>query len=616
MKNRIPLFLLVMLFAVGSLAFAGKPKLAHAVVAKEETSTFAQGAAQAFAVNAFKHPTKIADFTYVVGTTTYNYMWNSGGPRHVEYYNGITYLIWITGQGSSRSCMYSSFDGTNWLTPEAVISASTQPTYFSGISVWRGGVADGLAGVGAGWAGSGTSYYGIEGSPGGGSFTTYPINNYRDVEVANYDNLGTVIERNSYGRAGYQIVGSTDFGATWAIWAPVDTNLLTLVNPNVQTPSALEPPLEVSANGNIYLAGMPYPGTNTDVKPVGPLTDPDSADQWGIFKSTDKGMTWTYTRVISGGQPYDATPNFYNVFPNFAQYDMVVDNTDAVHMVTNGYGQLDLDPGVDTLFQNTFDAVYWDATNGFKSLVSFNRADTVICNTPQARFGSGVGGNNFGCSYPSISETPDGKYIFCTWTQPNWTSAGIDTNVAGFITSNIWYNYSFDGGASWHGAQPLNTTTGVIQAFSSQAHDLQVISNTPDSIVARVLYLEMPNVAGSNTGAVGPTGNMVYQEVHIGVVTGVTDPKTNVPVKFALDQNYPNPFNPTTQISFSIPRASNVKLTVYNMLGQEVSTLVNGYRTAGSYTVNFAGSKLASGVYLYSLKAGNFSDVKKMVLLK
>ncbi len=88
------------------------------------------------------------------------------------------------------------------------------------------------------------------------------------------------------------------------------------------------------------------------------------------------------------------------------------------------------------------------------------------------------------------------------------------------------------------------------------------------------------------------------------------------PRVFALNQNYPNPFNPSTKISYSIPTASNVDLSIYNVLGQKVATLVDGYKAPGDYTVDFAPTRLASGVYFYSLKAGQYSSVKKMVLMK
>jgi hypothetical protein len=88
------------------------------------------------------------------------------------------------------------------------------------------------------------------------------------------------------------------------------------------------------------------------------------------------------------------------------------------------------------------------------------------------------------------------------------------------------------------------------------------------------------------------------------------------PTGFVLYQNYPNPFNPSTTIKFTLPAQSNVKLNIYNALGQLVETLVNKEMSSGYHEVNFDASKLASGVYLYQLQAGDFNSVKKMLLLK
>jgi hypothetical protein len=90
---------------------------------------------------------------------------------------------------------------------------------------------------------------------------------------------------------------------------------------------------------------------------------------------------------------------------------------------------------------------------------------------------------------------------------------------------------------------------------------------------------------------------------------------------FLLSQNFPNPFNPTTIIQYSIPRnhKSNgqlVRLVVFDILGREVYTLVNKKQTEGNYSVNFDASKLASGIYYYTLSASGFSESKKMVLLR
>ncbi len=100
------------------------------------------------------------------------------------------------------------------------------------------------------------------------------------------------------------------------------------------------------------------------------------------------------------------------------------------------------------------------------------------------------------------------------------------------------------------------------------------------------------------------------------VVVGTDNHSGNSPVSFSLDQNYPNPFNPATKIKYSIPSASQTTLKVYDVLGDEVATLVNGEKQAGSYEVEFDAASLSSGVYFYKLQSGGFVQTRKMIVLK
>ena len=96
----------------------------------------------------------------------------------------------------------------------------------------------------------------------------------------------------------------------------------------------------------------------------------------------------------------------------------------------------------------------------------------------------------------------------------------------------------------------------------------------------------------------------------------IVETEVAVPKNFELSQNFPNPFNPNTVITYSLPMASNVKLIVFNSLGQIVKVLENGFKNAGTYSVNFIASNLPSGIYYYKIEAGQFSQIKKMTLLK
>jgi len=90
----------------------------------------------------------------------------------------------------------------------------------------------------------------------------------------------------------------------------------------------------------------------------------------------------------------------------------------------------------------------------------------------------------------------------------------------------------------------------------------------------------------------------------------------NGPLSFALEQNYPNPFNPTTNIKYSVPEAGYVKLSIYNLVGEEVAVLVNGYSESGFFEVSFNATNLPSGTYIYNLQSNGSVQTKKMILLK
>jgi hypothetical protein len=100
------------------------------------------------------------------------------------------------------------------------------------------------------------------------------------------------------------------------------------------------------------------------------------------------------------------------------------------------------------------------------------------------------------------------------------------------------------------------------------------------------------------------------------IITSVSENQNNLPRKFVLNQNYPNPFNPLTHIHFGLPKSSDVKIEVYNILGQKVATLLDTKKPAGYHTIDFDASNFASGIYLYRIQAGNFVKIKKMVLMK
>ncbi len=112
-------------------------------------------------------------------------------------------------------------------------------------------------------------------------------------------------------------------------------------------------------------------------------------------------------------------------------------------------------------------------------------------------------------------------------------------------------------------------------------------------------------------------GNNLYiDDVTSGTITGIGSPLSLVPAKYELAQNYPNPFNPATKINFSIAKQGLVTMKIYDILGKEIMTLVNEQKPAGNYSVEFNAGNFASGIYFYKIVSGNFTQIKRMMLVK
>ena len=150
--------------------------------------------------------------------------------------------------------------------------------------------------------------------------------------------------------------------------------------------------------------------------------------------------------------------------------------------------------------------------------------------------------------------------------------------------------------------------------FNSVIHDTIVNASSFNfydwfSVNIDNLYWKVRTI---NDGGTGPWSETNRFNI---MLTDVED-ETQLPTEFALMQNYPNPFNPTTTIAYHLPNTSKVQLKVYDVLGNEIETLVNEEKSAGSYEVEFNASSLSSGMYLYKLQAGDLIAVKKLILLK
>lgn len=162
------------------------------------------------------------------------------------------------------------------------------------------------------------------------------------------------------------------------------------------------------------------------------------------------------------------------------------------------------------------------------------------------------------------------------------------------------------------------TPTPAIGSFAVSFPNGNKLTSYPDSLTVRVTVNNVtPGAYVLNVLAKGPNGTPVHKRTVSITVSGATSITSNeTPLTFKLEQNYPNPFNPVTRINYSIAKASDVKITVFNTIGKQVASFLNEKQDPGNHFVIFNANSLSTGVYYYKIEAGNFTDVKKMILLK
>ena len=183
-------------------------------------------------------------------------------------------------------------------------------------------------------------------------------------------------------------------------------------------------------------------------------------------------------------------------------------------------------------------------------------------------------------------------------------------------TYTIGWNKSLVSGDIYHITLNINQTVNTNPSYFSMPVQIKFNTNLGDTTVTLFNNAQAQNfqfdIVGNPQSIVFDPGNWILKNTTI--VTDLDD--VTIPVEYRLKQNYPNPFNPATTIEFSLPKSGNVTLKVFNVLGKEVATLINGQVESGKHKVNFDASNLNSGVYFYRIDAGNFIDTKKMILLK
>jgi len=183
----------------------------------------------------------------------------------------------------------------------------------------------------------------------------------------------------------------------------------------------------------------------------------------------------------------------------------------------------------------------------------------------------------------------------------------------------VGYTRTLDMGAGRHAFDSTESNSDIVTVPAGTFTGCLRIREVTDSmgIVLRIDYLYYAPHVGSILNVRQFPSNQTHRSELINyVVTSVNEDNSDVPKRFSLYQNYPNPFNPSTSISYQLPTQTHVTLKVFDVLGKEIATLVNSFEQPGYKSVNFNANNLVSGVYYYRLRAGNYIETKKLLLLR
>jgi hypothetical protein len=332
---------------------------------------------------------------------------------------------------------------------------------------------------------------------------------------------------------------------------------------------------------------LPAPGTDVQSKQDASI---DSAFYASLIAGSGGPMTWDFS-----SRTYSTVLNEYVVDPATVP---AIDSFPGANLV------LLLVTGVDSAWiaETSNSAVYWLKGNVVRNVGT----QTVLVfkdSTPDWVFPVNYGDNWMTHHSWSLSSTPPihtDYYDTTSYTVDAWGTAKYLSNSVPCLRV-LGHERSMS--KVYNGTTLIDSIPSEFYTVYFVGSGFSVLVNATRSLSSGTQYTEYASSDFLNQ------------------VTDVSQDGSTLPDQYALEQNYPNPFNPSTEIHFSLPQNSYVRLIVYNILGQAVKTLVDQSMSAGSYVADWdgtdaGGTKVASGIYLYRVEAGQFSETKKMVLLK
>jgi len=310
--------------------------------------------------------------------------------------------------------------------------------------------------------------------------------------------------------------------------------------------------------------------------------------------STDDGVTWSAPTVLWTWNPADSMGTLRTV-------DLVYDAAGTPKVLV-GLGHVDPVGGTFTpgLPSKVF---FWSPGINGGNPVTIDSAD-------------GLNGSNptndvfFSVTRSVIGMSADNNAIYVAYNKSR-----LDTSDIGNNFFDVWFRYSSTGGATWSPKTQLTNVTGPLNDCRYPAISPSNHVSAPNHYAHMVVMSD--SIPGSNVnGAPASTSKMMYIKLQTDDPIGIHNIGGEVPGSYQLYQNFPNPFNPSTKIKFALPKSGFVTLKLYDVLGKEIGTLISEDISAGTFEYVLNANSLPSGVYFYSLRAGDYSDSKKMILVK
>jgi uncharacterized delta-60 repeat protein len=378
------------------------------------------------------------------------------------------------------------------------------------------------------------------------------------------------------------------------------------------------------ADGNLYLIGYGF-NTGSGSKSFISKFSPDGQELWTKFSNDyyyyQKLLiknNFLYASQDNYIEKYDLggnllwrknyQPNNYvNFFRDFAvdsQGNIIATGTGVLPSQSENYITVKFNSIGDTLWTKRFNGIRSTTDEAYS--IALDSLDNIYVSGAAAMFP-----DNGSASIVTIKYDPDGSEIWMktlSAENPGSLPPGkikLDEYDNVYVSSGYNYygtpgygylitKYRSNGDSVWSSVYD----NGRIRNFSTDF----LISSQHDIIITGRAY-------GINT-------SYDLTTIRYSQLVGIQNISSNIPDRYELQQNYPNPFNPETKIRFSIPKENFVRIKVYDILGREVSSLVNKQMTPGTYEVSFDAASLSSGIYLYRIETAEFSDVKKMMVVK